>query len=157
MSINMVDRLAGFFNQHSLSANMFFAGTLCKNIDFEEDMGNGFIHLIRKGRMKVHSAKHATVSIEQPSLLFYPRSAKHRFEFDGDVDLTCATIDLGGGSSNFLVAALPIMLLMPLVDLPSLATTLELLFNEAEQQNSGRQAAIDRLFEYYLFSCYDIF
>lgn len=37
---------------------------------------------------------------------------------------------------------------MALKDVPSLASTLSLLFDEAELQQCGRQAAIDRLFEY---------
>ncbi|MDI1298652.1 AraC family transcriptional regulator [Methylotenera sp.] len=146
----MTDRLAGFFNQYALNARMFFTGTLCSNIEFDENMGGGFLHLVRKGKMKVYSPKHAEVSIEEPSLLFYPSPAKHQFVFDGDVDLTCAIIDLGGGSNSILIKALPTMLLLPLNKLPMLANTLGLIFAEAEQENCGRQAAIDRLFEYLL-------
>jgi AraC-like DNA-binding protein len=146
----MIDRLAGFFNQYSLNARMFFTGTLCKNIDFEENIGGGYLHLLRRGSMMASSPLHTPLTITQPSLLFYPRPAKHRFVHDGDVDLMCATIDLGGGSNNLLAEALPAVLLIPLSDLPMLTTTLELLFAEAEQQHCGRQAAIDRLFEYLL-------
>ena len=38
--------------------------------------------------------------------------------------------------------------LMALKDVPTLSSTLSLLFEEAELQQCGRQAAIDRLFEY---------
>ncbi|MFM9834800.1 MAG: AraC family transcriptional regulator [Methylophilaceae bacterium] len=148
----MDDRLSAFFNQHGLSAHMFFTGTLCKNIDFEDNLIGGFLHLIRRGTVIAHSVKHAPLIISEPSLLLYPRPAKHRFEFngDGEADLTCATIDLGDGYNNILAEALPAVLLMPLNNLPQLASTLELLFNEAEQAHSGRQASIDRLFEYLL-------
>ena len=148
----MYDRLSAFFNQHGLSAHMFFTGTLCKNIDFEENLNGGFLHLIRRGTVIAHSVRHAPLIISEPSLLLYPRPAKHRFEFsgDGEADLTCATIDLGNGYNNFLAESLPAVLLMPLNHLPQLVSTLELLFNEAEQEHSGRQAAIDRLFEYLL-------
>jgi len=144
----MTDRLAGFFNHYSLSARMFFSGSLCNNIEFDENMGGGFLHLVRKGSVKVYSSIHDTVTVEEPSLLFYPSPAKHQFVFDGNVDLTCAIVDLGEGSNNVLIKALPNMLLMPLKDLPALSSTLALLFAEAEQERSGRQAAIDRLFEY---------
>ena len=144
----MNDRLAGFFNQYALNARMFFTGTLCNNIEFEENMGGGFLHLVRKGNLKVYSSHHATMNIEEPSLLFYPSPAKHQFVFDGNVDLTCAIVDLGGGANNLLIRALPNILLMPLRDVPTLAGTLHLLFAEAEQTHCGRQAAIDRLFEY---------
>ncbi|BCM23875.1 AraC family transcriptional regulator [Methyloradius palustris] len=146
----MTDRLAGFFNQHQLSARMFFSGTLCKDIDFDESMGGGFLHLIQKGKLTVNSSEHGSILIDQPSLLLYPRPAKHQFVFDGEVDLTCAIIDLDGGSKNVLANALPRVMLMPLDLMPSLANTLGLLFAEAEQDYCGRQAAIDRLFEYLL-------
>jgi len=152
VSIKMDDRLSAFFNQHGLSAHMFFTGTLCKNVDFEENLIGGFLHLIRRGTVIAHSVQHSPLIISEPSLLLYPRPAKHRFEFNGDgqADLTCATIDLGNGYNNILAEALPAVLLIPLNHLPQLASTLELLFNEAEQEHSGRQAAIDRLFEYLL-------
>ncbi len=146
----MTDRLAGFFNQHQLSARMFFSGKLCKDIDFDETMGGGFLHLIRKGKLTVNSSEHDSILIEQPSLLLYPRPAKHQFVFDGEVDLTCAIIDLDGGSKSVLANALPKVILMPLDEMPSLANTLGLLFAEAEQDYCGRQVAIDRLFEYLL-------
>ena len=146
----MTDRLAGFLNQYALNARMFFTGTLCKNIEFDESMGGGFLHLVRGGKMKVYSPRHDEVLIDQPSLLFYPSPARHQFVFDGDVDLTCAIVDLGGGVNNILVKALPSMLLLPLNDLPKLTNTLGLIFAEAEQSHCGRQAAIDRLFEYLL-------
>lgn len=144
----MADRLAGFFNQYTLSARMFFTGTLCNNIEFDENMGGGFLHLVRKGNMKVYSSAHGTVTIDEPSLIFYPSPAKHQIVFDGNVDLTCAIVDLGEKSNNVLIKALPNMLLMPLKDVPALSSTLALLFSEAEQECCGRQAAIDRLFEY---------
>ncbi|MES2181301.1 MAG: AraC family transcriptional regulator [Pseudomonadota bacterium] len=146
----MTDRLAGFLSQHQLSARMFFTGTLCKDIAFDEKMGGGFLHLIRRGKLEVHSSIHPSVFIEEPSLLLYPKSAKHQFVFDGDVDLTCAIIDIDGNSGSLLVNALPSMMLMPLNQIPTLAHTLVLLFAEAEQEFCGRQAAIDRLFEYLL-------
>lgn len=143
----MSDRLTGFFNQFAFNARMFFTGELCNNIEFNEDTGGGYLHLLRKGNLKISSSFHPTVSIEEPSLIFYPRSAKHQFAVDENVELTCAIIDLGG-ANNLLVKALPSMLLMPLNQLPNLASTLRLLFDETETPKCGQQAAIDRLFEY---------
>jgi AraC-like DNA-binding protein len=144
----MADRLAGFFNHHALTARMFFTGSLCNNIEFDENMGGGFLHLVRKGTMKIYSSAHDTVTVDEPSLIFYPSPAKHQFVFDGEVDLTCAVVDLGEKSNNVLIKALPSMLMMSLKVVPALGSTLTLLFAEAEQAYCGRQAAIDRLFEY---------
>lgn len=146
----MADRLESFFNHHQLSARVFFSGNLCNNYNFDEDIGGGFLHIIRQGKLSVHSSAHPSIFIEQPSLLLYPKYTKHQFILDGDVDLTCARIDLDGGIDNILVNALPNILLIPLSSMPSLASTLAILFDEAEQLNCGRQAAINRLFEYLL-------
>lgn len=143
----MNDRLAGFFSQFAFNARVFFSGTLCENIVFDEKISGGFIHLVRNGHLKVNSANKTTVTINEPSLIFYPGPTKHQFVFDGNVDLTCAIVEFGD-SNNFLVKALPEMMLMELKNLPTLNSTLHLLFEEAENAHSGRQAAMDRLFEY---------
>lgn len=147
ISIIMNDRLAGFFNHFVFKARMFFSGTLCDNIEFDENKGGGFLHLVRNGHLKVYSTHHSTVAIDEPSFIFYPSPTKHHFVFDGNVVLTCAIVDLGG-TNSLLVKALPEKLIMALRDVPALASTLNLLFQEAEQAHCGRQAAIDRLFEY---------
>ncbi len=148
----MQDRLAGFFNRYNFSARMFFAGSLCRNISFDEPAGGGHLHLIRRGSMTVLSPAHPPLLISAPSLLFYPHPSSHSFSIDSqqEVDLVCAALDLGEHSGNPLAQALPGVLLLPLDELPGLHPTLELLFAEAEQVRCGRQAAIDRLFEYLL-------
>ena len=49
---------------------------------------------------------------------------------------------------NPLITSLPEPLVLPLDALPELAPTLQLLFTEAFAESPGRQAALDRLFEY---------
>jgi hypothetical protein len=51
---------------------------------------------------------------------------------------------------NPLTASLPEPFVVPLNQIPELAPTLELLFAEASSELPGRQAALDRLFEYVL-------
>lgn len=148
----MEDRLAGFFNRYSFSAHMFYVGILCLSESFDDPAGGGHLHLIRRGTMTVLSPAHPPLEVSKPSLLFYPRPTSHRFvlESERDVDLVCATLDLGGNSASPLAQALPAVLLLPLDELSGLSPTLELLFAEARQQHCGRQVAIDRLFEYLL-------
>lgn len=150
--LNMQDRLAEFFNRYNFSAHMFYAGTLCLSESFDDPAAGGYMHLIRHGAMTVFSPEHPVLKISKPSLLFYPRSTSHRFvlENECEVDLVCAALDLGGHSASPLAQALPAMLLLSLDEVPGLGATLELLFAEAQQQHCGRQAAIDRLFEYLL-------
>lgn len=148
----MTDRLAGFFKHYHFSMQMFYAGTLCKNQRFDDDSRNGHLHLIRQGKMTVCSSAHSPLFIDEPSLLFYPRPTSHHFVLDSDanVDLVCATLNMGADSGNPLTEALPVVVLIKLNDLPDLAVTLQLLFNEAMHDFCGRFAAVNRLFEYLL-------
>lgn len=148
-----MDRLADFLEHYSFSAHMFFSGALCVSESFEERNGSGYLHLVRHGAMTVYSPEHPPLFISEPSLLFYPRPTNHRLVFNdsaSNANLVCASLDLGSSSGNPLAKALPVMLMIPLSNLPSLSTTLELIFSEARQAHCGHQAAIDRLFEYLL-------
>jgi AraC-like DNA-binding protein len=148
-----MDKLADFLKHYSFSAHMFFSGKLCISESFEEGDGCGYLHLIRHGAMTVHSPAHPSLLITEPSLLFYPRPTNHRFVFSDAVsnaDLVCASLDLGSDSGNPLAKALPVMSVIPLSNLSSLSTTLELIFFEALHVHCAHQAAIDRLFEYLL-------
>jgi transcriptional regulator GlxA family with amidase domain len=51
---------------------------------------------------------------------------------------------------NPLVLSLPQLLVVPLASVPELAPTVELLFSEAFDLKDGRQAAVDRLAEYFV-------
>lgn len=148
----MMDRLAGFFKQYNFSAQMFYAGTLCKNKSFDEDARSGHLHLIRSGEMTVLSPFHLPLQIHEPCLLFYPRPVRHHFVLgsDANVDLVCAALNIGADSGSPLADALPAVQLIRLQDLPGLEATLELLFKETMHERCGRVAAINRLFEYLL-------
>ena len=143
----MTDRLAGLLNHYTLSARVFHTGVLCGRQSYVE--AHGYLHLIRRGPLTVYAATHDAMHIEVPSLLFYPRAAEHLFitADDASADLVCAAVDLGSTAGNPLVVALPPVLCVALADLPGVASTLELLFTEAQSDLCGRQAAIDRLCE----------
>lgn len=144
------DRLAGLLNHYRLSARVFHSGAFCGAEGFDGE--HGYIHFVRSGSLEVHAAAHAPMWIDQPSVLFYPRRAPHRFQTrPGDAaDLVCAAVDMGSVAGNPLALALPEMMLIPLAQLPELGVTLELLFAEAFGEHCGRQAAIDRICEYVL-------
>lgn len=87
--------------------------------------------------------------VSEPSVLLYLKPAKHTFQTSG-ADILCAFVEFGAGMLNPLVTALPEMLHVTLRSIPELAPTIELLFAEAFDQKDGRQAAVDRLVEYFL-------
>lgn len=102
--------------------------------------------------MTVSSPFHPPLQIHEPCLLFYPRPVKHHFALgnQANVDLVCASLNIGADSGNPLAEALPTVQLIRLQDLPGLGATLELLFKEAMHEYCGRVEAINRLFEYLL-------
>jgi AraC-like DNA-binding protein len=146
-----MDCLAPFFERFSLSARMFYSGRQC-GISPSLDDPAGYLHVLRKGTLTVIRPNARPLVINTPSILFFPRPQTHRVhgsEAEG-ADLVCATVQFGVGMLNPLTASLSEPFVVPLNDLPELAPALELLFSEANSNSSGRQAALDRLFEYVL-------
>jgi AraC-like DNA-binding protein len=149
-----VDRLTSLFDRFRVSAQMFHAGTLCGASHFSSDPGLGFVHVLRGGSMKVVHRKTAggppkRLHITEPSLLFYPRPLDHDFIYppeDGS-QLVCASLRFEGGAMHPLARALPPLVVVPLSEVPALASTLELLFAEADQARCGRPLLANRLFE----------
>lgn len=146
-----MDHLEPLFERFSLSARMFYSGQLCGGSPVLDEQA-GYLHLLRKGTLTVTHPKARPLVIKTPSILFFPRPHQHRVhgsEEEG-VELVCATVRFGVGMLNPLIASFPETFVGPLDALPELAPALELLFSEATSQFPGRQAAIDRLFEYVL-------
>src|ERR1700761_4579324 len=145
-----MDRLAPFFERFSLTARMFYSGLLCGS-SADQSAHAAYLHVLRKGRLKITRPDARQIVIDTPSILFFPRPRLHRLygpEEEG-AELVCATIEFGAGMLNPLIASLPEPLVLPLNALPELEPTLQLLFSEAFSDLPGRQAAIDRLFEYF--------
>jgi len=146
-----MDRLAPLFDRFSLSARMFYSGRLCGvSPNLEEPAG--YLHVLRKGTLTVTHPNARELVIDTPSILFFPRPHQHRVhgsEEEG-AELVCATVKFGVGMLNPLVASFPEPFVVPLDSLPELVPALELLFSEANSEFTGRQTALDRLFEYVL-------
>jgi AraC-like DNA-binding protein len=146
-----MDRLAPFFERFTLSAQMFYSGQQC-GISPNLDEPTGYLHVLRKGTLTVIRPNAQPLVLDTPSILFFPRPQQHRVHGPEDegADLVCATVRFGVGMLNPLTASLPEPFVVPLNALPELAPALELLFSEANSQYSGRQVALDHLFEYIL-------
>jgi AraC-like DNA-binding protein len=147
-----MDQLSPLFARFAPSARVFHTGALCGAVAFPETDGIGHLHLLRSGTLRVHHTQGQMLHIAQPSVLFYPRALSHTLLADEDAkaNLVCAEVEFGRNANNPLVRALPAHLAIPLDTAPELAPTAELLIAEASQQQCGRQAALDRLTEYFL-------
>ncbi len=147
-----MDLLSPLFARFTLSARVFYTGALCGVVDFDNTRGIGMLHVLRRGRVRVVQPPAPSLEVTQPSLLFYRQPFSHRFEVDeiDGADLVCAFIDFGSGAGNPLLRGLPDLLMVPMADIAGVEPTLALLFDEAFAQRSGREAAIDRLVEYFV-------
>ena len=145
----MVDRLAALLSRFDLQARVFHTGPLCQNLWFDAGEGFGHLHLLRGGVLDIETGGAGVVRVETPSMVFYPAPIGHRLIPIGDAgcDLVCATLDFGSRTRNPLIRSLPGMVVIPLADTTSLATSLGLLFDEVLKPKWGRQALLDRLAE----------
>ena len=101
--------------------------------DFAPEHGRGQLHLLSGGELRVEHPDGTAITVDEPSLLFYPRPHAHRFVSDTDrgADMACAFIEFGDGARNPLTAALPAFVRLPLAALDGAAPVLDLLFREA--------------------------
>jgi AraC-like DNA-binding protein len=144
-----MDPFAALFAHVTPSARTFFTGNLCQTVQFTD---SGHLHLLKSGGLKVTQDGHEALDLSEPTLLFFPRARAHRFTTDPDqgADLVCATVDLGGEQGNPIGQSLPGLIVLPLASHPALAPVCDLLVAEAFSEGGGRQAALDRLFDYLL-------
>lgn len=150
-----MDQLSELFKHFSVSAGIFYTGSLCSLATFNDEEGQaGHIHLLRQGDLVVTEASGEAFEMKEPALLFYPKPMHHKFESQASnmADLVCATVQYGSGTNNPLANALPERLLVPLNEMPDLASFLNQLFEEADQQRNGRQIIMDRLMELVMIS-----
>jgi AraC-like DNA-binding protein len=142
------DRLDALLTHFSVAARLFHAGPLCGVVDFDEH-DVGYLHVIRRGPLRVTHRREGDLVIAAPTLLFYPQPLGHRFIADktNGADMVCASVAFANGAINPLARALPPIVALPLAELPQLAQSASLLFCEALAPQCGRQAVVDRLFE----------
>lgn len=150
-SIEM-DRLAPLLNHISLAARVFYAGELCQVASFDDSEVAGHLHVVKAGQLTLRIGGADVACVDRPSVLFFPRPCNHTLIPQNELgfELLCASIDLGVKVQSPLAMALPEFLVLPINDGEPMAATLDLLFQEAFGDACGRQAALDRLAEYFL-------
>lgn len=147
-----MDRLADFLTHFELSARVFYSGQLCGVSSDHPSKTAGHLHVVRNGSIEIVPAKGRARIIDRPSILFYPRPQRHTFRAAAKhpADIVCAQIEFGSGMLNPLVKALPGFIVVPLASSKALSPLVDLLFDEAFTERPGRQAALDRLTEYFV-------
>lgn len=145
----MSDRLASLLHRFELRSRVFYAGQLCSLVNFDAVPDAGHLHLLRSGELEVIGPDGLSTRLTEPSLVFFPRPTAHRLRADepDGANLICASVHFGSELGSSLVDGLPSMLVVPLAEVPAMRRVLELLFEEAFEEQCGRGAALDRLSE----------
>ena len=147
------DRLSTLLDRFHVRASLFHSGPLCGRTTFEALPDRAFLHVLRRGSLQiehpVHSGQRKRVTVDEPTLILYPRAVHHAFinaPREGS-DFSCATLYFDGGDRNPIVAALPPLVLVPLDAVPGLRPALDLLFSETDHARCGSRLLANRLFE----------
>ena len=144
-----MDRLSTLLSHFGVNAGTFHSGTFCGLSAYGGDQVCGHVHLLQAGELLLKPGNDPEVSLNEPTLIFFPRPMAHRLFADEGMgtQLVCASLTFDGGAGNALAEALPDYLVLKLADLPEMTNTLEWLFKEAFDGHCGREAVMDRLFE----------
>jgi AraC-like DNA-binding protein len=144
-----MDRLSTLLTHFGVNAGTFHSGTFCGTTAFDGNQVCGHVHLLQAGEVVLKLADQPEQRLSGPTLIFFPRPYRHRLSASqaSATQLVCASLSFDGGSGNALAAALPEFLVLKLDEIPTLASTLQWLFDEAFQGSCGREAVMDRLFE----------
>ncbi|MGK0370474.1 MAG: AraC-like DNA-binding protein [Glaciecola sp.] len=145
-----MDKLSKILQHFEMQANVFFSGNLCELSEFEETKGNkGHLHVLSKGSLRLIDKAGVSITIDQPSLLFFPQGRFHRLVPDSvkGADLVCATIEYNSVMAHPIAKALPSMVSFELgkVSNTQLAQTAAWLFEEAFAENNGKAIMINKL------------
>ncbi|MEY2842560.1 MAG: hypothetical protein RI920_597 [Pseudomonadota bacterium] len=148
-----IDRLSGILDRFRVQAQLHHTGAMCGLNHFDAGEGHGYLHVLRRGELKVsHPGSREvpeSLHFDQPTLLLYARPFTHRFHnppVDGS-DFTCARLAFDGGPLNPLARALPPLIALPLAQVEGLDGALSLLFAETDRVRCGQRLLADRLFE----------
>ena len=154
----VTDRLSPLLQHFHVRTHMFHSGPLCGTTAFYDGPDLGYLHVLRAGTVQVahygDSSPLGSALLTEPTLLFYPSAAPHRFitPTDRSTHMVCATVRFDAGPAHPVAAVLPPLCLVPLASVPGLARTVDALFAEAMPEDAsapacGRQLICDRLFD----------
>lgn len=146
-AMESADGISRLLDHVGLRARTFYAGPLCGLHAFDAAEGVGHLHVVRAGSLRAKQKGRPPIAVAEPALLFYPRPLDHRLDVAGRVsaDVLCASVSYDAGMDNAITQSFPDVVAIPFREVPGLAPTLSLLFDEAAAARTGRQVMLDRL------------
>lgn len=145
--------LSLLLSRFSFSTETFFTGQFCGANEFDANPDMGHLHFVRRGPVMFEHSKRSTITVLEPTLMFYPRSYPHRLVVPegAAAELVCANVHFKESFRNPFVLALPPYLVVPLGNLDGVGDVVELLFAEAEKESLGQRFVMDRLCDILVF------
>ena len=141
-----MDAVSTLLLRLGFSAEIFFQGGFCGSNHFPVQPMRGHLHLLRTGTLTLIQEDGTELPLHGPAVAWYPRPHAHGLATGaGQAELLCASVHLAGDDA--MVDALPACLHANLAQLPALAGTLALLFDEAGTADLGHELVLNRLCE----------
>lgn len=148
-----MDTLSAILLRFKTQAQVFFSGNLCELSEFDEAKANkGHLHLLRSGALTLINKEGEKTYVNQASALFFPQGRQHRIIPDPETgaDLVCATIDYGESGDHPIALSLPTYISYSLNDYEKLNKIAYWLFEEAFEDNFGRETIINKLSDLFI-------
>ncbi|SFC07110.1 AraC family transcriptional regulator [Pseudoalteromonas denitrificans] len=148
-----MDKLTDILNSLSFNAEVFFSGNLCgvQNLGGSEN-NKGHLHLLKAGTLTLMCEEGHKVTLDKPSVLFMPGPTKHKIlsKESHEAELVCVDIDFNSGSNTQLINTLPKFLCIDINQGDIIGKTAHWLFEEAFNDECGRQIVINKLCDIFL-------
>ena len=147
-----MDQLSVILQRFSMSTDVFFTGNLCGITSFNSEPNQGHLHLLRSGALTIVDEQGQSQLIDQPTVLYFPKPHAHRIiaNDDNPPQLVCANVFYNDSSSNPIADALPALLCFKLSDCQKMNQTAHWLFEEAFEENCGKQPMINALTDVFI-------
>jgi len=131
----------------SINTEVFFSGNLCGISNFNGEPNKGHLHLLHSGEITVIDEQGISHLINEPTVMFFPTQHTHRIiaSTENPPQLVCANITYNESTSNPIANALPTLLCFKLSESQVLMKAAQWLFEEAFNEDCGRQPMINSL------------
>lgn len=147
-----MDQLSVILQRFSMSTDVFFTGNLCGVTSFNREPHQGHLHLLRRGKLTIIDEQGQSQIIDEPTVMYFPKPHAHRIvaSEDNPPQLVCANIVYSDNSANPIADALPPLLYFKLADCQKMNQTAHWLFDEAFEENCGKQPMINALTDIFI-------
>lgn len=150
-----MDKLSTALKHFSVSAGIFYSGSLCGSNDFDANSTNdGHLHFVRRGKATLIEASGKRHVVKGPAIIFFPRPASYRLaaNIGARSQVVCGNVRYGTGTRNPVARALPPLMIIRVEDVDGLQPIVELLIDEAFNERNAREAIVNRLLEMLVIS-----